>query len=94
MRVIEAGWSVSSPEENCLITRAPFDENVLTNRRQLADARLIAAAPELLDSLKTLVRQIDEWENAVQSVVGKRNYPWSDLEEARNVIAKAEGKHG
>jgi septal ring factor EnvC (AmiA/AmiB activator) len=46
---------------------------------------------ELLDTLKTLTKQIDEWEQAVQAVVGKRQYPWRDLEDARRAIAKAEG---
>lgn len=57
-----------------------------------ADARLIAASPELLSSLKTLVAQIEDWEQAMQKIVGKRRYPWSDLEEAKKLISRAEGE--
>ncbi len=57
-----------------------------------ANARLIAAAPELYDCLRTLVRQIDEWEQAVAEIVGERKYPWGDLERATDVLLKAEGR--
>lgn len=53
--------------------------------------RFRADRGELLMTLKTLVGQLDEWEQAVQSIVGKRKYPWGELEEARRLIAKAEG---
>ena len=58
-----------------------------------ANARLIAAAPELYESLKSLVAAIDEWEGAVKKIVRvPREYAWGDLEEARRAIARAEGR--
>ena len=52
-----------------------------------ANARLIAAAPELLEELKGLVRFAD----AVRVQVGMGKTQIECLEKARTVIAKAEG---
>lgn len=56
-----------------------------------ANAQLIASSPELYESLKTLIRQIDSWEEAVENIIGR--YPdttWGDLEEARALVARIE----
>ncbi len=52
----------------------------------MANARLIASAPELLEALKELLRVDDEWHGSVNSeMAGAR-------QKARKAIAKAEGK--
>jgi len=57
------------------------------------DPDLCAAAPDLLRSLKTLIAQIDEWERAVETVIGRpAKTTWGDLEAARRAIAKVEGR--
>lgn len=57
--------------------------------------RLIVAAPDLLGSLKTLIKDIDDWEAAVERVIGRPpNATWGHLEEARAIVAKVEGRHG
>lgn len=46
---------------------------------------------ELYHSLKQLIADIDEWEEAVEVVIGcPPNATWGDLEEARELIARIE----
>ncbi len=62
---------------------------VRTEEQAKADARLIAAAPELLEALKRLLEHA-EW------VGTPRGYSWDDFKDvidpARAAIAKAEGR--
>lgn len=64
-----AGAAWRGPSEICAISTAPYSQ---------ANARLIAAAPELLDVLRRLV----------ESPNAKQNALWDD---ARAALAKAEG---
>lgn len=54
---------------------------------------LHAAAPELLEALEQLVRNNEEWNSAVTSVIGRNPKMGSDLylNQARKVILKAKG---
>ena len=55
-----------------------------------ANARLIAAAPDLLEALKTLVPMLDEWHKEHPDCVGDKE-PHA-IKAARAAIAKATGK--
>lgn len=59
----------------------------------LANALLMAAAPELLDALRGLVKVNEDWNKAVEGVIW-RPIGWTDsyLSAARTAIAKAEGR--
>lgn len=67
-------------------TKTPLDE-------ANANARLIAAAPDLLAALRELVRANTSWNAAVESCIG-RPVAWTDdyLDAARAAIAKSEGE--
>lgn len=63
------------------------------DRDKMADARLIAQSPRLLTSLEALIKGIDEWNEAVQQVIGRYpDYEWGELEEARRIVAEARGE--
>jgi hypothetical protein len=63
----------------------PAGEYVISNEEGLANLRLIAAAPELLEQLKKLVA---EYESLPHSL----GYEYTHLESARAAIAKATGQ--
>lgn len=84
LHVLEWGWIIRVPQEGCEIARARFDENVLTNRRQLADARLVAAAPELFEVVKAMMSLLEDWHEDD----GRASPIWRKCKQA---IAKAEG---
>lgn len=54
------------------------------------DARLIAAAPELLEALNALIPMFAEWHEEFPEHIGDKEYP--ALQQARAAIAKAEGE--
>lgn len=58
-----------------------------------ANARLIAAAPELLEALKELVKANEDHNESVSKVIGEP-LGWKDsyLDKARSAIAKALGE--
>jgi hypothetical protein len=57
---------------------------------QEANARLIASAPELLEALKDLLRDIDTIDEfAINNTVLPM---WEDIERAKALVAKAEGR--
>ncbi len=57
-----------------------------------ADARLVSAAPDLLDALKAvLVRAEREYQELMDGLFGSVE-DWHETESARAAIAKAEGR--
>jgi hypothetical protein len=68
-----------------------------TRDEQVANARLISAAPDLLEALKTCVAVMDSDEMlGVWSFLHANRYQWTgpvaDMNQARAAIAKAEGQ--
>lgn len=60
-------------------------------KREVDTSTLFAAAPDLLSSLKALVEDIEQWEDAVNEIIQfRREYPWGNLDDARAAIKKAE----
>ena len=71
-----------------------FDGDVFTPREELeANARLIAAAPDLFEALKDAVRWLERLEDAVPDHF-QHSAPFGcmELEGMKLAIAKAEGK--
>lgn len=73
---------------------APGNPYDVTDAQGVANARLIAAAPELLDALKKAVENIKVWHN-----MGGNEGVWDiywhnapEMKPIRDVIAKAEGR--
>lgn len=92
-------WKVSQRDaEGNLTTPAIFANGVIVAvvselpGGYEANANLIAAAPELLEALKALVKSNEEHNEAVSEVIGKPT-GWHDgyLNDARDAILKAEG---
>lgn len=83
-------WTVSSGDvwaQGLLIAGIPGDLS-----GALDNARLIAAAPEMLEALQALVAQILDYENVNNlSPNPGRKYCWDDTERAVAAIAKATG---
>ena len=80
-------WHVL-PTNDCVIESEKHGNIALVNlaRKSVADARLIAATPELLAALKDL---LDEQEDAP---LERRRKQWSEAcARARRAIAQAEG---
>ncbi len=58
-----------------------------------ANARLIAAAPDLLEALKEVIQSVENWACACEiNGEGKNNAAAVYVRNARQAIAKAEGK--
>ena len=68
--------------------RDAVGETVYTDTRNPADARLIAAAPDLLAALKNILREHD----ALQMAEGRTGDRWPATTRARAAIAKATGE--
>lgn len=98
---IEADWEdreqpqvyVCSPETQCDVTVVATmgEANSIPHERKLADARLIAAAPELLEALKAALERLD----TMAKMTGFRSddkWVWAAQNLASKAIAKAEGK--
>jgi hypothetical protein len=81
-------WTVCDAANND-VANIYSDENAtgpkITREESIANARLIAAAPYLLDVLKTLVQSCDPGDGAIYSP------DMSAIEDARAAIAKATG---
>ena len=68
--------------------RDAVGETVYTDTRNPADARLIAAAPDLLAALKGILREHD----ALQMAEGRTGDRWPAATRARAAITKATGE--
>lgn len=89
-------WSVSPADDTVVIdamrrevAAIDGDYNTPDTWPQMeANARLIAAAPEMLDSLKDCVRMLE----AVRYTAGLGKHQMERVERAKAAIAKAEGR--
>jgi hypothetical protein len=74
-----------------VVCRVPeFDgEHAGIEARLCADARLIAAAPELLAACKALCENVDSGEFSIKCLDGE--WTTANLDRMREAIAKAEG---
>ncbi|WP_041862712.1 hypothetical protein [Bordetella petrii] len=69
---------------------APPPHGKAGERTQEANARLIAAAPELLDALESLLPMLADWHDEFPDHVGDKEGP--AIKAARAAIAKAKGE--
>ena len=74
------GYDISAPEARCLITTSSDPKMVWGAIAREADARLIAAAPELLEALESLLAQVEQYGHK------------PECDAARAAIAKAKGE--
>lgn len=89
-----SGHSEDSPEKLSVEDgNGYFIAEVDFGLAQKANARLIAAAPELLEALKELVKANEDHNESVSKVIGELP-GWKDsyLDKARSAIAKALGE--
>lgn len=84
-----ADQSIGSPSENSIVATVRFQED----GTHIANAHLIAAAPDMLAALKALVSDILEYErvNNLAPNPGKQDC-WQSVTHAKAAIAKAEGR--
>ena len=75
---------ILGPDETMIAT-SRYGMNGISREQAVANARLIAAAPELLAALQELNRAVRQFTNADES-------DWPELVAARAAIAKATGK--
>ena len=85
-------WTIANGEDRRVYLinhgRDAVGETVYTDTRNPADARLIAAAPDLLAALKGILREHD----ALQMAEGRTGDRWPAATRARAAIAKATGE--
>ena len=80
-------WSILGPDRNLHgegITSMPVAAVVQTNPEALANAKLIAAAPDLLAALVQFIYDIETWED--------QGRDWDMVTLAKDAIEKATGK--
>lgn len=88
-------WHVSTPIDGSSMKRALFPDGIRTDNPE-ADARLIAAAPELLEALQVLSERIAYYASLAEGEATNIEQ-WaytdgsSDVAKARAAIAKATG---
>jgi hypothetical protein len=80
----EPSFEISSPDVSVAFVFYPH-KDVEAREAARADARLIAAAPELLEALEAL-------ESEAAAMFSPDESHWKDVERARAAIAKARGK--
>jgi len=76
-------------------THGEEGETVITEAEAISNARLIAAAPELLEALRALlaVQGVDEYDNdRVNRLVAEGDGFFAAIAKARTTIAKATGE--
>ena len=76
-------WPTTGKNANCSFCFLPTNSTFYPNSEIKANAKLIAAAPELLDNLKRIVERIEE--NDLQNTMP------SAYKRAKEAIQKAEG---
>lgn len=79
-------WTMDTSRQGDPVVRVPGGrelQNLVDDSTYEANARLMAAAPDLLDALKQLCERVEHYAPEMA-----RN---QDLHEAREAIAKAEG---
>ena len=85
-------WQIANGEDRRVYLinhgRDAVGETVYTDTRNPANARLIAAAPDLLAALKGILREHD----ALQMAEGRTGDRWPSATRARAAIAKATGE--
>ena len=85
-------WTIADGESRRVYLinhgRDAVGETVYTETRNPADARLIAAAPDLLAALKGILREHD----ALQMAEGRTGDRWPAATRARAAITKATGE--
>ena len=73
---------IHSKSENYVIAEILLFEHH-PNRKEIADARLIAAAPEMLEALETIVHSYETSKGCMQSALS------SPIQDAKDAIDKA-----
>lgn len=73
---------------NCIVADCTYQDGVASERLAEANARLIAAAPELLEALETLLSELDD----MRSDGLFQNHPTFTTALQRRAIAKAKGE--
>lgn len=86
-------WLIRAADGTIVVGTMYYDGLRITCRPE--DLSVLKAAPDLLARLKELVRVNEEWNAAVEEIIG-RPPNWNDsyLDGARAAIAKAEGRDG
>lgn len=89
--VISNAASIYSDDETYVadVYRGCVGSESVTHNQQIANARLIAAAPELLDTVEELLLEIDR--SMPHCTDAMQRIPSDSLRRARSAIAKATG---
>lgn len=86
---MSALW-VGPDHEQKPVARVPHDSDDEARDESRENARLMAAAPELLEALQTLLPMLVDWHDDFPDCVGDKEAP--ALKAARAAIAKAMGE--
>lgn len=85
------GWTIADCSAGCTLLNGAYVE--LGFAVQQANAKLIAAAPDLLEALDALVKINEDHNKSIQGVIGTPP-GWNDsyLDAARKALSKARGQ--
>lgn len=93
------GEQTGEDYEGCAIVAYTGDHVVYSKSSSLhgyansfANATLIHASRDLLETCEALVNSIEKWESSVESVIGRVPRTFIELDKARAAIAKARGE--
>jgi hypothetical protein len=91
-----SGWSINTEDKGVAFTCGEANDEDISKDEEAANARLIAAAPDLLAALKLALAALDcEVDNApISPVVASAAQAWMKAkfgDAARKAITKAEG---
>lgn len=79
-------WTVDTPPDDYLVIRSSEGRHICTSIDCWANARLIAAAPEMFDALREATATLACIDPALQSTIEP------SIEQARAALAKATGR--